>query len=178
MKLFVKVMLVLLVLGLAGPFFMKKPDGSPWMTVDDVLPNKASLTHQWQRFNGWLSSLSSGVGRQLGNEQMGKTQVYRWQAADGSWRFADKPPVGAESEGGVETIYVDPNTNMIEGLAIEPVIEPSAEGDAASAGISSIPLPMTVSPEQAQKMMNDARNIQTLVDERSQVLEKMTGGSN
>lgn len=175
MKMFVRFMLLILVLGLAGPFFMKKPDGSPWMTIDDVLPSKTAISHQWENVNRWFDSLFNGVGRQLGNEQMGKTQVYRWQAPDGSWRFSDKPPQQTEVQGGVETVYVDPNTNMIEGLPSKPVVEPSAEAGDDGAGF--IPLPMTVAPGQVQKMMDDARNIQTLMDERSQALEQMTGDS-
>jgi len=173
MKLFVKVMVVVLMLGLAGPFFLKKPDGHPWVTVDDVLPSKASINHQWERLDRWLDSLFNGVGRQLGNEQMGKTQVYKWQAPDGSWRFSDKAPQQTDAQRGVETVYVDPNTNMIEGLVSEPEVEPSAKGDDDGAGF--IPVPMTVAPGQVQKMMDDARNIQTLMDERSQALEQMTG---
>jgi len=177
MKLFVKVMLLVLILGATGPFFLKKPDGDPWMSIDDVLPNSVSLTNQWGHFRTWLKALSSELGQQLGNEQMGKTQVYRWQAADGSWRFSDKPPQGVGPQGGVETIFLDPNTNIIEGLPSEPAAEASAEAGAANENPGFIPLPMTVSPVQAQKMMDDARNIQTLMDERSQALDNMTGDS-
>jgi len=175
MKLFVKLMILVLLLGLAGPFFLKKPDGKPWVSLDDVLPTKGTVEGLWAKLTNNFSQYKNMAGRELGDEQMGKTQVYRWQAADGSWRFSDKPPQNETSAGGVETIYVDPNTNMIEGVPIAPVTEPSAEAGEADSG--GIPLPMTVSPMQAKKMMDDARNIQTLMDERSYTLDTMIGDS-
>lgn len=174
MKLFIKLMILVLLLGLAGPFFLTKPDGNPWMSLDDLLPEEGSVDGLWAKLTNNLSQFKNMVGRELGDEQMGKTQVYKWRAADGSWRFSDKPP-STEGAAGVETVYLDPNTNMIKGLPNTTVTEPSAEN--TEVGSSVVPLPMTVSPMQAQKMMDDARNIQALMDERNQTLEKMTGDS-
>lgn len=178
MKLYVKFLALLLVLALAGPFFLKKPDGTPWMNLDDVLPTRVSIEGHWAKLTNSLSQVTNMAGRELGNEQIGKTQVYRWRAADGSLRYSDTPPavIDGDEHKGVETLFVDPNRNLIQGLPEAPVAPESTEEPAAES--SAVPMPMTVSPEQAKNLMDDARNIQTLIDERSQALENITGASN
>ncbi len=113
LKLFVRLMMLVLVLAIAGPFVMKGPDGQPLMSADDV---RAAVTRasnsakmQWRRLRG-------DVGQALGDENAGKVEVHRWQDASGQWHYGDEPPQGV----GAEAIYVDPDASRMDPIKVRP----------------------------------------------------------
>lgn len=84
MKLFIKLLLLMVVLALAAPFFMKKPDGSPMLTLSAL----------------GLSALGNKVSDSLPAAQseavLPKTaEVYRWQDEKGVWHYSDRAQDGA-----------------------------------------------------------------------------------
>lgn len=164
MKLMIKCLLLVLVLGLAGPFFLKKPDGTPWMDARQLLPDvkswQLSLTRWWRD-----TKVSVDVGDGVGSA--GKTTVYRWQTPDGSWQFSDTPPQGVQ----VETVSVDPDRNLIEGVSPQNVEK--TEKPAAETPELGVPLPLTVSPKQAKQLIEDAKGVQKLMDQRAQALDNI-----
>ena len=171
MKIFTKLILLILVLGLAAPFFIKRPDGRPWMKVDDFMPNisgmKARAENWWSRMVGKVEDISGDKELDLPS---GKTKVYRWRASDGSWQFSDMPPKGKSEE-----VWLDPNANVIQSTSLPIAQEP--EKEAANPSGNGIPLPLTVSPGQASKLIEDVGKIQDLMDQRNQVLEDAISGA-
>ncbi|MAZ86031.1 MAG: hypothetical protein CL693_00085 [Cellvibrionaceae bacterium] len=162
MRLMIKFFIFILVLGLGAPFILKKPDGTPWMDARQFIPEVNSWS---QDIKNWFSRMGREIPTSVGGSEGETTTVYRWRAPDGSWQFSDKPPVQGESE----TIIVDPNANLIEGLP-EPV-EPEVE-EQEEPGIN-MPVPMTISPDQLKKLKQDAENIQQLMDDRAQQLDNL-----
>lgn len=184
MKFFIKLLLLLLVLGMAGPFFLKRPDGSPWMTLDQVMPTnelpnseglKSQLSYQLQKTKQWLSNTipkfasESGPDSSSGSEA---TKVYRWKGSDGSWQLSDQPP----ADGQAEMILVDPNTNLIQGLS-EPVEEEIVEQTPAQERSVGVPLPMTVPLDQVSKLQEDAKKVQEQLNKRNEALEEAVNGT-
>ncbi len=161
MRLMIKFFIFILVLGLGAPFILKKPDGTPWMDARQFIPEVKSWS---QDIKNWFSKMEREIPSSVGGSAGEKTTVYRWRAPDGSWQFSDKPPVQVESE----TIIVDPNANLIEGLP-EP-LEPEVEEE--ESGVN-MPVPMTISPDQLKKLKQDAENIQQLMDDRAQQLDNL-----
>ena len=162
MRLAIKFFTFVLVLGLAGPFLLKKPDGTPWMDARELIPDVQS----WGReLTAWWEKTKHKAPESVGGGGGKPTEVYRWRAEDGSWQFSDKPPV----QGTAETITVDPNANLIEGL---PEPEPEPEKEAKEPGIN-MPMPMTISPDKVKKLKEDAESIQQLMDERARKLDEM-----
>ena len=107
MKLFVKLIVLLLILAMAGPFFMRGPDGQPLMRLSDVT----------QRIKGWISK---GPSIKPGS----KVEVHKWQDENGQWHYSDAAPSQNS-----EIITVDPNVNVIQATPTrqpEPVEETSA----------------------------------------------------
>lgn len=184
MKFFIKLLLLLLVLGMAGPFFLKRPDGSPWMTLDQVMPTnelpnseglKSQLSYQLQKTKQWFSNTmpkfasESGPDSSSGSEA---TKVYRWKGSDGSWQLSDQPP----ADGQAEMILVDPNTNLIQGLS-EPVEEEIVEQTPAQEPSVGVPLPMTVPLDQVSKLQEDAKKVQEQLNKRNEALEEAVNGT-
>ena len=77
MKLFSKLMLLLLVVGIAGLFFLKKPNGSPWLDWRDFIPNQVT------------QALKKPA-----------PTLYRWQDEKGQWQYGDTPPEDQQASQG------------------------------------------------------------------------------
>lgn len=184
MKFFIKFLLLLLVLGMAGPFFLKRPDGKPWLTMDQVLPNnelpnseslKSQLSYQLQKTKQWIldatPKFTSGSDSESSSGSEA-TKVYRWKGSDGSWQLSDQPP----ADGQAEMIMVDPNTNLIQGLS-EPVEEEIVEQTPAQEPSVGVPLPMTVPLDQVSKLQEDAKKVQEQLNKRNEALEEAVNGT-
>ncbi len=169
MKLYIKLLLFVLVLGLAGPFIMKGPDGRPMMDARELIPDVAGWAqragHWWQQLAAAASGLSAGD-----TASAGKTRVYKWRAEDGSWRFSDRP----NPDGHSEEIWLDPDTNVMQSTPVPGPPEPQ-EKEAAQAPGNGIPLPLTIAPGQVSELLDDAEQVQELMDKRHQALQDALG---
>ena len=160
MKLFVRLLCLVIVGALAGPFFIKGPDGRPLWTVDDTL----------RRLKRALPDTSSGNVLQdvsgLGNNEV---MVYRWQDADGTWHFAAEAPDGVMAE----TMVIDTRTNAM--LAMRPDTTP-AEGVYADNEPQQMTSPMIgpyPSPEATRELIEDVKAIEALSEQRLKQLEQV-----
>lgn len=146
------IMIVLVAIAFIGPMLMKKPDGTPFMEVP------------WKSLN-----------ESSGNSSINTSQsFYKWQDEDGIWHYSDQPAAGQN----IETVTVNTNTNLIQGLRIEKKEdkEPEKKQKQANADIPKIPLPMTVPLDKVSKMLEDASNIQQIMDERKKNIDQATQG--
>lgn len=105
MRLFVRLCVLLLVLALATPFFLRGPDGAPLATIQDV---RGWFAKSFARADTSLNRIGTRVARWAGDDTAGKTAVYRWRDIEGSWHYADVAPAGVEAE----LIYVDGTVNL------------------------------------------------------------------
>jgi hypothetical protein len=148
-------MCLLVTIAFVGPMVLKKPDGTPFM--------KSPLD--------WFSTSTTSSHN---NESSSSTiqSFYKWQDDDGTWHYADKPPAGKN----IETVTVNTHTNLLQGLRVDKkkeqtVLEKTPEVQVES---SSIALPMTVPIEKVLKLVEDANNVQQLVDDRNKKIEHAT----
>jgi len=146
------IMIVLVAIAFAGPMLMKKPDGTafmeaPWESSDSAKSNSAVNTSQ---------------------------SFYKWQDEDGTWHYSDQPQVGQT----METVTVNTNTNLIQGLRMEKKEEKEqiVKKEAVKEKAPAIPLPMTVPLEKVSKMLEDATNMQQVMDDRKQTIDQATRG--
>jgi hypothetical protein len=151
------IMCVLVAIAFAGPILLKKPDGSAF--IDSPMD--------------FLSTNSTGSKN---NEPSNITHqsFYKWQDDDGTWHYSDQPQAGKN----IETVTVNTNTNLIQGLRREKnkelaVIEKKSESKTESL---AMPLPMTVPIEKISKMLQNANNIRQLMDDRNQQIEQAIQG--
>lgn len=104
------ILLLVLLLGAAGLFVIKQPNGQTWLSMADFVPNTAVLT---AHINSWLGRAERKVARGIsGGTHTGKTMVYKWRDSAGNWHVSDQP---INAAGGLdEMIQVDPDTNLIQ----------------------------------------------------------------
>ncbi|MFL0798626.1 MAG: hypothetical protein K6L73_14185 [Cellvibrionaceae bacterium] len=163
MKLFVKFICFVLMLGVAGMFFIKNPDGQPWLKPSDFLPD----------FDGWGRKLGQTVEQTTGEDveglnKMGKTRVFKWKDKYGKSQFSDRPPFNTADISDLKEVWIDPNVNLMEGIKM-------LEEEESQAGVSSslpVPLPTTVPLDQVPKLVEDAKKVQDLMSQRAKELEK------
>lgn len=150
------IMIVLLVMAFVGPMFIKKPDGTPFI--------ESPLDY-------FTSSPEDTSSAPLGGSSM--QSFYKWQDENGTWHYSDQPQAGQN----IETVTVDTNVNLIQGLKVEKKKEYTvSQAKKPAAELPSIPLPMTVPLDKVSKMLDDANNIQQLMDDRTDQIDQATRG--
>ncbi|MCG8312310.1 MAG: hypothetical protein MI976_03760 [Pseudomonadales bacterium] len=192
MKLFVKFLMFLVVLALAGPFIMKGPDGKPLMSLQDlslpsfsmpkVAPEKLTGNEQ-QAWIAWSKDKPNPTAPKVyvidpQNKQpiQAKPGVFfRWKDAEGVWQFSSTPNLNTPNI----VIETDPNANIVQSLsddkidsALGRVKEVIADVDApaADAELPSIPLPTTVPISEVPELINQAKAVQDLMNKRTELL--------
>lgn len=190
MKIFLKLMVLVLIVGLAGPFILRAPDGNPYLQISDFIPSWPNLTLTMKRWWNNIGAQSSALEDLAASEDSdkfntwGKVRVYRWRDKDGIWQYSDTLPKDGQTETELETIadletmWLNPSENIIAGSAGKSVQDVAEEEDSA-AGQSDfrLPLPLTVAPDKVPQLMEDARKVQQLMQQRNEMLESVTGES-
>lgn len=80
MKIFNKLLMLIVVAAIAGPFFLKKPDGTPLLNWRDFIPKESVQV---------ITAAKETV--------IPKQKMYKWKDAKGHWQFGDTPPQGADA---------------------------------------------------------------------------------
>jgi len=155
MSLLLKFFSFLLVLGFAGLFVMKNPDGQPWLSADDFLPD-ISLSNIFPKnlFASDIGASDSAVS------------VYRWRNAQGQWEFSDIPPEDLEAER--MTLSTNANRDLYTSAKEKPAEEKSPKGPSVADRLS----PTTVSPAKIATLVSDAEGVQKLLNDRKQTMDE------
>lgn len=114
---------------------------------------------------------------QLADSRKKTTKVYKWQDKDGAWHFSNQPPPkGVASK--VVTYRSDSNLTQ----APKAPAEPAPTGPAAQPATttpppadSNLPLLPITDPERVKQLIDDAKNVQQLLDNRQQQIEQQSG---
>ncbi|MFT6267127.1 MAG: hypothetical protein ACJAWS_003294 [Oleiphilaceae bacterium] len=94
---------------------------------------------------------------------------YKWQDEHGTWHYGDTPPVNGPT---FSTINVDSNTNVIQSVPVAPKPESTASQNTPNAtNTPKIPLSNVLTLDRAMNVLNDAQNVQGLVDNHNAQLE-------
>lgn len=150
------IMLLLLGIAFTGPMLMKKPDGTAF------LESPLDLFSMGSKNNGNDSASING-----------SQSFYKWQGEDGTWHYSDQPQEGKN----IETVTVNTNTNLIQGLRVEKKeVQVPQKNAEEKQNVASIPVPMTVPFEKVSKMLEDANNLQQVMDDRKTTIDSATLG--
>jgi len=104
--------MLVLVAAVAGLFFVKAPDGNPILSASGITQKVSqgvkSLRRRWH---------DTGIAarRKSGDENAGKTQVYKWQDNQGQWHYSDEAPADKDAQ----LLQVDPNVNRMDAAPLD-----------------------------------------------------------
>ena len=162
MSLFVKLMLAAVVIALLLPFTLLKDDqGKTLMSFSDFSLPDISIPDM----SGLLSSKNLVPSNTRSD---GKDIFYRWNDAKGNVHFTTVPPAD-----GIEYTVkgYDPNTNLIQALEIPTEPNPGESAPNASdpgTGGSTPSIDSAYNPDKVQKLINDTKNIEKLLNQRQE----------
>ena len=157
MKLFVKLMIAAVVLAVLIPFtFLKGKDGKPLMSLDKLKAPELSMPK--------LADVE--ISKDSGRNDI----IYQWRDAKGELHFSSSPPpegIQYTSKG------YDPNTNLIQSVQVKPE-EP--EKPVAETQIKkTVDIGNPYSPQNVEKLINDAQNVQNVLNDRLKQQEALIG---
>ncbi len=154
---FLSLLIVLIIVLVAGAFFLAPQN------ADDTGPALLQGLSQIRSMTETLDDTDSKT-----------TTVYKWQDADGEWHFSNTPPPpGVASQ--VQTYRADTNVIQAPQTPKAPATVAPKRQAAAEAPDSSIPgLP---SPDKVKKLMDDARAVQDINNDRMDVLNRQIDGN-
>lgn len=155
-KIYYRTLLTIIVVACLMPFVIKGRDGRPLMQLTDLkmpalaVPGKESI-------GGMTDSFASST-------QTEKVTVYRWQDDQGIWHFSDAENPSGQSE--AVQVSLD---RTIPGT---PVNEASAQARPASRAEEMLAEPMPLL--HAGEILEQARNVETVLQQRYQRQEQLT----
>jgi hypothetical protein len=176
--------MAIVVIGIAGLFFLKRPDGRPWLSVQDFVPNADQISEQvknaWPNTNDANNAATSASDAELApgvsKVNSGGTTVYRWRDEFDNWVYSDTPPTAQQlGNRQAETVTIAPNPNVMPSNNSTANPLPATPDTAQSTGFK-VPLPLTVSPSDASKLVDDAKAVQELLKQRQENMESMESG--
>jgi len=158
MKLFGKLFIAALIIGILLPFtILKGRDGKPLMSFSDFkLPSFS--TPEMPRLPKAITNSDSASGN-------GNSVIYKWIDAEGNLQFSSSPPLqGVE----FEAKGYDPNLNVIQAVEVPNEADKEQKGEVetdkevtSKDGIGSV-----YSPESIEKLFKDAKNVEKLLNDR------------
>lgn len=161
---------------LAIPLFIMGPDGKPMMTKDDWMPDLSAVqkvisTAKNVAHNGNLASVE---GIQAIGESVGETaapakaqKIYKWKDAKGVWQFSNSPPPADVKN--AQQQDMPKMSNVMQAVKVREAEVPR-EGPSRDV---SIPFPSTIPLQDIPKLIDDAKNVQKLADQRQRALDKI-----
>jgi len=218
MKFVIKLLLFVIVLGVAGPYLLKGPEGTQqllrlkdqllqgdWSQLMSDYSLTSSTTNSstnstpsndpasGQQWIQWSSQQTALQPDQLTREQLAVLDIqaqaniyYRWQDDNGVWQFSELPNRNTLNL----VVRTDPDANVLQGLdqeqidiafgrqpaATNPIVEnnPLAQGKELE---PSLPLPTTVPVSEIPQLIEQAKQVQELVNQRMQHIDMTTGSA-
>lgn len=195
MKLFVKLMMFMLILALAGPFLMRGPDGRPLMSLKDLkIPDFSLPGTPPEELSGKEPTAWIGWTKDESEPRQPKVYVidpnsqepfvakagvfYRWKDSNGVWQFSNVPNPGTPNI----VVETDPNANVLQSLSTDKIDEAlgrakpvelaaGEDGEDGEKG-PDIPLPTTIPIAEVPELINQAKAVQDLVNQRTEMLNK------
>ena len=160
MKLIIKLSVVLLVLALFLPMWLKGPDGEPVMDLQDWVSVPNDMGGVVDSARGLLDRVVGGEAGPApeslpGAEQNSAPgQFYRWQDESGAWHFSDKPLLDGQQMAAESLPLV---SNRMDSVVVpkEKPVAPTGTPPAMGSTITP-PLPEGVSKEAIEEMLQEA----------------------
>lgn len=162
MKLFGKLLIAVLIIGILLPFtVLKGKDGKPLMNFSSLKMPDLGLPDMPE-----LPSLpnSESVGNIAGIGD-GETIIYQWKDSSGNIQFTNSPP----PQGVEYTVKgYDPDANVIQSVKFpdEQIDAEETPGQEDKLPTDAEGVASVYSPERVNKLIDDAKNVEKLLNDR------------
>ena len=167
MKTFSYILFMLLLLAITGLFFLKQPNGKPWLSINKVEQIASSKWAEIQLYVEKQFDNGTTIIQRVTTD--GQSEIYRWQDEEGMWHYTDN----AQDIVNAEKVIYDNNA-----IATFPKVEfttntINSNKDAKTTIESDKFNPLTISPTQLESLITDANKVQTVIDNRNLKLKQI-----
>ena len=157
-KLITKMLLMVgVVFGISNYFLYLSTGKTPFSKASLSLPSLADGKSK-------LDSLSKS-GKKLVKGDIQK--AYKWTDSEGVVHYSSEAPAPEQA---VEILHVNPNTNLIRGA--RPAPKDNTESTPTPTNDTVLPQGQVYNPKNVKKLIDDAKNVQKLMDQRYQQTEQ------
>lgn len=164
----IKLLLPLVVLVFVVPMIMPGPNGKPVMTVNDWLPGFASIERTRATLLSWWRRFTTGVEQNTGFDVAPEPeQLFKWQDANGTWHFTNR---ANQAAAGAQKQALPTATNT---MAPPPVVERGHDSESSPTPSMSLPLPATIPVDKIPQLIDDAKKLQKLSQERATQMDDL-----
>jgi hypothetical protein len=132
---------------------------------DGALPN---VNTSGKGLSGWLETAADKLPDLGGADSGGPVQVYKWKGASGVWQFSSEPPPQMK---GAELVTITTNSSL---PAFKQKGQAAPEQPQEKAAENGEALNLIPTPGRVEKLIEDAKNVQNLVDEHARQIEAAT----
>ena len=154
MKLIIKLLLLTLVGAAALPFITLGPNGSALLKSPDLEVPEFDTSK--------ISELVSTHEPISGKDQ--SAPVYKWRDSDGQTHYTTEPPPQDIQS---ETLYLNSDINVV------PAVESPQPGNRVEKpSMQKYSVGSVYSPDKVQRLMDDARNVQNILNERANQMQR------
>ena len=119
-----------------------------------------------------MPNIKPPVGGDEDRQPATVSKIYKWRGDDGSWHFSENLPEGKTAE---KVIFLNSEANVVESLpGHNKAKNPTPALDDQPVEQPPAP-PVNVNPyskKAIDKLLNDARGVQKIMDQRNQLLEQ------
>ena len=162
MRKLISILIMILVIASIAPFMLPLKNGEPLLKWSQLsIPGLPQFPD--------LSALTDLFKTKPENRSIPVTS-YKWLDSEGNWQLSDTPP----KNGRYETVIVDPNTNLLQADIPAPkiVAPPSTPVKDTSAQPAYSPA-MAYDPEKVSAIMDSARNVEKILQQRKAQQDKL-----
>ncbi len=159
-------MLFSLVAMIALPMFMVKPDGQPMMSIDDWLPDTKAIKNSVSNAANKLNDVTSDMPTLEAPKLTRSGKMYSWRDDRGVMHFSEEPPPATAQQ--VKVRDLPKEVNMMQALKPRPRSKPASEGGQQGFKMA---FPSTVPLKEIPKLMDNAKQLQQLADQRNSALQ-------
>lgn len=158
--------LIIILIVLVGAAALTTLNPSAEQSINPIIKG-LNTVRSW--FTGASGTLEDAAKNPLTAADKNATLVHKWQDSAGEWHFSNQPPP-AGIKGSIETYRNDVNITQAP-----PVVEVAPEPvEQASDGIptTASPLLPITDPDKVKQLIEDAKNVQKLVNDRQKNIEQ------
>lgn len=163
MKIFIKLLVLLLILACVAPFFIKGPDGRPLMSIDKLNPLSLSMPS----FDAFKTKRHE---KEAANKD--SLRVFKWRDQRGVVHYSNRPGQEQRSELiEIKDITILPNQRQKQSFGT-----PAGNRVQLNNNGNPIPSPTSVPLSEIPKLVEDAKQVERLVQERKLKQDRIVEG--
>ena len=176
MKIFLKLLMALVVLAVAAPFYLKDKNGAPLMALNDLkMPNLSTppmpdnIKHAASGIISNSETFSSAATDTSPAE--GKVKVHKWKDEEGVWHFSsvDSSKQGTSSQ----VIFIDPGKNNFTSPPSRQQPEQAEKKISTTAAAENVTPNILLPLTHGKSTIEQAKQVQELLEQRTNLQQRM-----